>query len=149
MIYSRLSSGFFLVLFLAYGYLSLEIPLDIWSQEVGFNARTFPQLIAAGGAFISLLQLILATPVTTALGQYRWREPLLLLLAMAFYSVALVPLGFVPATALFLMAAFLTLGERRTLVAALISITVPLGFLALMTLLGIHLEPGILGRFDD
>ena len=144
MAYSRLTSGFFLLLFLAYGYLSLGIPLDLWSEDASFNARTFPQLIAIGGAIISALQFILAAPVKPALRQYRWREPLLLIAAMSAYSMVLVPLGFVPATALFLLVAFLVLGERRPLVAGLVSIGIPLLFLGLMTLLDIHLEPGIL-----
>jgi putative tricarboxylic transport membrane protein len=145
---SRISSLIFLSLFAAYGYLSWDIPLDIWAEESGFTARTFPQIVAAGGMLVACLHLVFATPVNLNLHdlrtQFRWLEPLLLVLTMAGYALLLVPLGFVFATALFLLTAMLILGEKRVLVVVSITLGVPLVFLGLMTLLGIHLETGVL-----
>lgn len=52
---SRIVGILFLILFVAYGWFASRIPLDFWSEEETFNARSMPYLIAIVGSLISLL----------------------------------------------------------------------------------------------
>ena len=61
---SKVSGLLFLVLFLAYGYLTRDIPLDFWAQEEPFNARTLPYAISVGGVLVSLLLIVVPSADT-------------------------------------------------------------------------------------
>ncbi|MCB1692935.1 MAG: tripartite tricarboxylate transporter TctB family protein [Pseudomonadales bacterium] len=143
---SRIGGVLFLVLCLGYGYYAGEIQLDFFSQQEPFNARSMPQMIAVAGIVISILLIV--TPSTRTdwafLKDLNWKPALLLLALMALYGAVFDYLGYAIATVLFLVAAFIVLGERRPTRMLLVSIPVTFGFWGLMYLLGISLSPGAL-----
>jgi len=77
-----------------------------------------------------------------------WRTPGLILAALVAYAVALGPLGYIPATALFQPVAAAILGSRRPvrdlLVAIVLSTVVFFGF---TEFLGVRLPAGLLETF--
>ncbi len=141
---SRIVALFFLVIFVVYGYLTTSIPLDFWSEEDVFNARSLPYLVSGSGILICALLLLVPSPSTDwdALRGLRWGPAILLLIAMSLYGTLIEFLGFIAATLLFLVGSYLILGERRPLAMILASIPLVLGFWWLMHFLGIYLNPG-------
>jgi putative tricarboxylic transport membrane protein len=76
-------------------------------------------------------------------GGLDWGRVALLTVAMIIYATLFPWLGFMVATALFLVTGFLILGERRPLILFVASVPVAVGFWAIMTqLLGLYLAPG-------
>ncbi len=71
-----------------------------------------------------------------------WLPALLLLISMCVYALVLETLGFPAATILFLIVAFLVMGERRPVWLFGVSVPLVLGFWLLMDQLGIYLYPG-------
>lgn len=141
---ARISGLLFFGLFSAYGYLAMDIPLDFWSEEEPFNARSLPYLIAAFGIIVSLLLVVLPSGSTDwkAMTRLKWRPAIFLLLAMSLYGTLLETLGFIVATLLFLMTSYAILGERRAIPMLIASLPLILGFWLLMDFLGIYLSPG-------
>jgi len=141
---TRVGGILFLVLSGLYGWFAADIPLDFFSRQETFNARSMPLLLAAAGATCSMLMIVLPSPRTdfAAWRQLRWREPTLLLLLMWAYASVFELLGFAVATTLFLSMAITLLGERRPI--RILAVVLPLtgGFWLLMDLLGIYLAPG-------
>ena len=79
------------------------------------------------------------------LGALNWQPVIRLCLVMLAYGFLMVPLGFVIATTLFLIAGFLILGERRRLILLILPLTFSVVFFLLMTKgLGLYLSPGTL-----
>lgn len=141
---ARISGLFFLLLFSAYGYLATDIPLDFWSEEERFNARSLPYLIAIFGMVVSVLLVILPAQPTDwkALTHLRWKPAILLLVTMSLYGLLLETLGFIVASLLFLVTGYGLLGERRKVLMLIASAPLILGFWMLMDFLGIYLDPG-------
>ena len=136
-----------LTLFLAYGYQATLIDLFPGQETEAFSPRTMPYVLAAAGVLLSLLQLVRSLRSAPAGSReytaYDWRRAGLLCVCMLAYGLAFTPLGFVIATALFLAAGFLVLGERRVLVVTLLPAVFSLLFWAVMTRgLGLYLAPG-------
>lgn len=157
MLVQRLAGLFFCLLFTAYGLLSETIQLDFWAEEELFNARTFPQMIAIGGAVVSLLYALFPSSLITGTEsapatphqRFNWIPVLALVALMLALSFSLETLGFVIAMSLFLSAGFWILGERRPLFLLLPGPLVVVFLATLLNLLEIHLEPGLLRVFDD
>ena len=142
----RLTGCVFLLVFLGYGLLTQEILLDFWAAEEIFTARTFPEIIATGGVFFSLMLIIWPGP---AVSGFDWHElnlpPVLLLLALlGVFSLSIEYLGFLVSGVLMLALAFVILGERRPLPVLAVSIPTVVGLYLLLTALDIYLDPGIL-----
>ncbi|HIG43572.1 MAG: tripartite tricarboxylate transporter TctB family protein [bacterium] len=142
----RLVGLIFLVLSCAYIYFAGEIPLDFWSEEEVFNARTMPYMI--GTCSILCSALLIAMPSThfnwNALRGLNWFPAGLLLVMLSLYGLLLEDLGFVIATTLLLLISFAMLGERKITRMVSISLGLALGFWLLMDQLGIYLAPGLL-----
>ena len=119
---TRLSGVVFLFLFCAYGLLARDIQLDFWASEELFNARTWPMIVAAGGVLLSVLYILFAERLPRRSEDLNWIPLLLLLVLMSCYGLALEPLGFILSTTLFLILAYLVLGERRPLWLVLCSL---------------------------
>ncbi|XOV88618.1 MAG: tripartite tricarboxylate transporter TctB family protein [Pseudomonadota bacterium] len=134
----------FLLLSGGYGYFAGQIPLDFWSEQEPFNARSMPTFIAVFGAVCSVLLIVTRSPTTDWRGLWRlnWRPACLLLALMSVYGVAFTYLGFGISTVLFLMIAFLILGERRMVPMLLVAVPLVAGFWLILKLLGIQLESG-------
>ncbi len=153
---ARVGGVIFLAISLAYGYLASEIPLDFWSEQESFNARSMPQLIAAAGICCALLMLVLPSAPTQwrELSRLSWRQPAILLGLMWLYALVFEVLGFALATFVFLNAAFAVLGERNILRMTAVSLPLVFGFWLLMDSLDIYLAPGdlieaLLGTADS
>ncbi|MEX0941721.1 MAG: tripartite tricarboxylate transporter TctB family protein [Pseudomonadales bacterium] len=146
---SRVGGIVFLIVSCLYGYFGNEIPLDFWSQQETFDARSMPRLLAAAGIVASVLLIV--TPVAktdwSLFSQLRWQPAVLLLILMSAYGFLMEFLGFAVSTILFLSGAFVVLGERKPLRILLVSLSLALGFWLLMDQLGIYLLPGSL--FED
>lgn len=148
--------------------------MDFWASAELFDARTFPSIIAVAGTISSLLLIIFPSYAPMPSLKGKLLLPALLIGLMLLYSFALEPLGFIVSTLAFLFTGFallsaseiaaslqgksITAGEngsasnvlrRRLLIAPLVAIGVSVFFYLLMTWLGIHLEPGVLGFLDD
>jgi putative tricarboxylic transport membrane protein len=141
---AKISGLFFFCLFLTYGYLATDIPLDFWSEQEAFNARTLPYFIAAFGMIVSLFLVLLPSGPTDwkAVTRLRWSPAILLLLGMSIYGALFETLGFIVATLLFLVSGYVVLGERRIVAMLLASVPLVLGFWLLMDFLGIYLNAG-------
>jgi|TARA_B100002003_G_scaffold29528_2_gene24342 putative tricarboxylic transport membrane protein len=143
---TRLVGLLFLLLSGAYVYFAGEIPLDFWSEDEVFNARSMPYLIGAGAMVCSLLLILLPS------AEFKWRElqnlnwqPLYFILPLiSLYGYTLEILGFIVASCLLLFIAFGMLGERRWLRMTGIAAGLVLMFWLLLDSLGIYLAPGAL-----
>lgn len=141
---ARLGGLLFLCLSGAYGYFATEIPLDYFSRQETFTARTLPYFISAAGVLVSLLLLLTPSLPTdwARLRDLRWMPAGLLLMLMFAYGAVLESLGFPLATIAFLITAWFVMGERRPVWLFGLSIPLTFGFWLLMDQLGIYLYPG-------
>jgi len=138
---------FLLVIFAAYGQQALQIDLFPGQELEPFKPRTMPVALAVAGMVLCVIR-ILQTFRDQSAGvsnwpAYDWKRAGTLCIVMLGYGFAFTPLGFIAATILFLLAGFVTLGERRVIVLAILPLIFTLGFWAVMTqLLGLYLAPG-------
>jgi putative tricarboxylic transport membrane protein len=139
---AKISGVVFLLLFSAYGLLTRDIQLDFWAAEELFTARTWPMIVAAGGVLLSLLYIFSADRLPRLESGLNWVPLVLLLILMSCYGAVLEPLGFIISTTLFLLIAYMILGERRPVWLILCSFPVVVFFYLLLSSLGIYLEPG-------
>lgn len=136
-----------LALFLGYGLQATSIQLFPGQESEPFTPRTMPYALAICGVVLSLLQVLksLRAPVTKRQDwrDFEWWRGTLLCLCMLAYGLFFDPLGFIPATALFLVSGFIVLGEKRLPVLVLLPLGFAIAFWAVMTrLLGLYLAPG-------
>lgn len=136
----RLVALLLLAFSLAYGWKAGDIRVLPFQAEGVMTARTMPYVLAAAGALISFLMLILparaedaARPVSFFWRGLDWKSAGWILLAVAVYGALIRPAGFVLSTLAFLCACSLILGERRPLILAAVHIPAVLGFWLLMT----------------
>lgn len=143
----RLGALIFLAFSLAYGALALQIELFPGSEYELFTARTMPLGLAAAGAAVSFLMLVV--PARSAepglpLRALRWLPVAGLCVLMVLYGATITRLGFVVSTTLFLCGGIVLLGERRWYVVLGLSIPIAIFFWVILSqLLGIYLEPGL------
>jgi len=134
-------------------YGSLRIPEGTGYVAVG--PRAFPLVVSAGLLLVGVVLLLRVTllPDRDLLERAaeesaatRWRAPALLALGLLLYALALGPLGYVAATALFFAAAAWTLGAPRPLRPLLIgAVLATVVYLAFTRGLGVRLPAGPLG----
>lgn len=143
---SRVGGVLFLLFCVGYGWSALDIPLDFWSEQETFTARSLPLLLAVAGGIVSLLLIASPSAQTDwgALARLNWTPGVLLLVLMAAYSFAFEFLGFVISTVLFLMLGFGALGERNVVRMLVVAVPVAGGFWLLLHQLGIELGTGML-----
>ena len=146
----------FLAFAIAYGSLINNIPLFPGDEDLPFNARTMPTVLAWAMAVIAFLMLILPAKIgsqpESAGGQQtisavfkglNWGQTSALIALMVFYGLTLPILGFIPATILFLMGGIRLMGEKRWLIILVSAIPLTLAFWVILDqLLGIFLSPG-------
>ena len=136
----RLVALLLLAFSLGYGWEAGNIPVLPFQAEGIMTARTMPRVLAAAGALVSLLMLVLparndspSPPVSVFWRGLDWKRVGLILLAVACYGALIRPAGFVVSTVAFLVACSVVLGERRPLVLAATHIPAAVGFYLLMT----------------
>ena len=140
----RLAALLLLAFSLAYGWKAGDIRLLPFQAEGVMTAKTMPYALAAAGALISFLLLILparagedgkveAPPVSFYWRGLDWKSAGWILLAVACYGGLIRPLGFIVSTFAFLCACSVVLGERRPAALAAVHGPAVLGFWLLMT----------------
>ncbi len=114
----------FLLLSLIYGYTAFTYPLLPFERNMTFVPSTMPMVLSVLGGILALV-LIFASETASDRGeeqgnlevsnlrQYKLGQAMALLVLMALYAMALRPIGFIAATALFLSGGSFILGERR------------------------------------
>ena len=150
---TRLGSLILLFFCGAFLLFSLSIPVDATFAEHGFSARTLPLALASTGMGCALLQLCLAPRgrrrerLSPQLRTGNWARLGALVAWMLAYSLSFTWLGFLAGGALFLMAGFFTLGERRGLLVFAVALGLSGGLWLLLTrVFGLYLDPGELYR---
>ena len=144
----RIATAILFVAFAAYGLEALTIPLFPGQELEPFKPRTMPLALAVAGLLlcgIRVLQLSRGADAEAGmrLDGLHWMPVLRLCLAMLAYGYLMIPLGFVLATTLFLVAGFLVLGERRRSILLFLPLAFSVAFFIVMTQgLGLYLAPG-------
>ena len=132
----------------AYGFEALRIPLFPGQELEPFKPRTMPVLLAAAGLLLTAIRIVRLArgggiEGSLGLAGLHWAPASWLCAAMLGYGFLMVPLGFVLATTLFLIAGFVILGERRRSVLLFLPVAFSIAFFLLMTEgLGLYLAPG-------
>jgi|DEB0MinimDraft_6_1074348.scaffolds.fasta_scaffold65466_2 putative tricarboxylic transport membrane protein len=135
-----------LLFFVGYGTAAQDIQLDFWAAEEAFNARTFPSLVAAGGAFFALLLLLTGGRMSLPEAAELDLAPLLSLLGLLIaFTLLIETLGFLLAGISLLTIAPVLLGERRWQLILPVAFGVVLGLYLLLSALEVYLDPGLLG----
>lgn len=138
---------FLFVVFAAYGQQALQIGVFPGQELEPFKPGTMPIALAVFGMLLCVIRVLQTLRKNQSSDfewrGYDWKKAALLCVVMLGYGLAFVPLGFIVATTLFLLAGFVSLGERRPLVLLFVPIIFTLCFWAAMTqLLGLYLAPG-------
>lgn len=143
----------FLLLCIIYGYAAFSYQLLPFERNLAFLPNTLPKSLAILGGIIAIV--ILVSPKVTGddgvvLGELNWQQfrqynigqAICLILAMTAYAVLLRPIGFVPATVLFIAGSGAILGERKfhwlIIIALIAAFSV---WYLVQELLGIFLKP--------
>ncbi|MEO1066120.1 MAG: tripartite tricarboxylate transporter TctB family protein [Pseudomonadota bacterium] len=117
-----------------YAFLSQNIRLLPFQENVAFHARTMPEVLSVLG--IGLSVLVIAFPGSKDrldLTGFDLIKCAIFLALMSLYGLTVRPLGFILSTSLFLMMGFWLLGERRPLPLILASVPLVIAFWVLMT----------------
>ena len=143
----------FLLLCIIYGYAAFTYQLLPFERNLAFLPNTLPKSLAILGAIIAIVVLLSPNVIGDdgeVLGALNWEQirqfnygqALFLIFAMVAYALLLQPIGFVPATVLFITGGAAILGERK------FHWLVPIALIAAFTvwylvqeLLGIFLRP--------
>ncbi len=128
----RIGALLMLAFSVAYGVFSMRIPLLPFQQAAAFTARTGPEGLPVLGVMLSLIQLLRPGEGRIEAEGFAWGRGAILCALMLVYAATVRPFGFIPATTIFLVGGFLTLGERRPLVLLGGSLPVVVAFWALM-----------------
>lgn len=146
----KLGALLMLIFSIAYGVESFRIPLSFLAQQETFNSRTMPMALAAAGIVFSILIIVLPTvdpegrhsfaDVTRGM---EFKKTGYLILLMIAYGLIMKWIGFLIASALFLMAGFRILGEKRIKVIILGAVPLVIALWFIMSLLlGVYIAPG-------
>ena len=148
----RITPLAFLVLAIAYGWMSSRIQLDPWSAAEALNARTLPFIYAVLLGLLCLPLLVGGMPATRdvgADGHHRvdwrgWRTAGLIAALVVGFGLLIPFAGLWPAAFLLLAASLLATGERRwPVVLGAPAGLAALGWLVIEQLLGVYLDSGI------
>ena len=133
----------------AYGLVATTIDLFPGQESEAFSPRTLPISLAIAGVLLTLVEMLKSLRRQDS-GDVPWKgfdwlRASLLFATMIGYGALFEPLGFLPATVLFLTAGIAILGERRPIVLLVLPLAFASGFWLLITrLLGLYLAPGSL-----
>ena len=111
----KIISLLFFVLSAFYLYTAYQIQVFSFDENAPFNAKTFPIYLGYAGMFFSGLKLVLPDqkPVEVDARYLEFKKTILLVLAVIFYGVTILKVGFFLSTSLFLVFSYYFLGERR------------------------------------
>ena len=111
----KIISLLFFILSAFYLYTAHQIQVFSFDENAPFNAKTFPIYLGYAGMFFSGLKLVLPDqkPVEVEAKYLEFKKTILLVLAVIFYGVTILKVGFFLSTSLFLVFSYYFLGERR------------------------------------
>ena len=111
----KIISLLFFVLSAFYLYTAHQIQVFSFDENAPFNAKTFPIYLGYAGMFFSGLKLVLPDqkPVEVDAKYLEFKKTFLLVLAVIFYGITILKVGFFLSTSLFLVFSYYFLGERR------------------------------------
>ena len=111
----KIISLLFFVLSVFYLYTAHQIQVFSFDENAPFNAKTFPIYLGYAGMFFSGLKLVLPDqkPVEVDAKYLEFKKTILLVLAVIFYGITILKVGFFLSTSLFLVFSYYFLGERR------------------------------------
>ena len=111
----KIISLLFFVLSAFYLYTAHQIQVFAFDEDAPFNAKTFPIYLGYAGMFFSGLKLVLPDqkPVEVDAKYLEFKKTVLLVLAVIFYGITILKVGFFLSTSLFLVFSYYFLGERR------------------------------------
>ena len=111
----KIISLLFFILSAFYLYTAYQIQVFSFDENAPFNAKTFPIYLGYAGMFFSGLKLVLPDqkPVEVDARYLEFKKTILLVLAVIFYGVTILKVGFFLSTSLFLVFSYYFLGERR------------------------------------
>ena len=111
----KIISLLFFVLSAFYLYTAHQIQVFSFDENAPFNAKTFPIYLGYAGMFFSGIKLVLPDqkPVEVDARYLEFKKTILLVLAVIFYGVTILKVGFFLSTSLFLVFSYYFLGERR------------------------------------
>ena len=111
----KIISLLFFVLSAFYLYTAHQIQVFSFDENAPFNAKTFPIYLGYAGMFFSGLKLVLPDqrPVEVDAKYLEFKKTILLVLAVIFYGITILKVGFFLSTSLFLAFSYYFLGERR------------------------------------
>ena len=111
----KIISLLFFILSAFYLYTAHQIQVFSFDENAPFNAKTFPIYLGYAGMFFSGLKLVLPDqkPVEVDARYLEFKKTILLVLAVIFYGVTILKVGFFLSTSLFLVFSYYFLGERR------------------------------------
>ena len=111
----KIISLLFFVLSAFYLYTAYQIQVFSFDENAPFNAKTFPIYLGYAGMFFSGLKLVLPDqkPVEVDAKYLEFKKTILLVLAVIFYGITILKVGFFLSTSLFLVFSYYFLGERR------------------------------------
>ena len=111
----KIISLLFFILSASYLYTAHQIQVFSFDENAPFNAKTFPIYLGYAGMFFSGLKLVLPDqkPVEVDARYLEFKKTILLVLAVIFYGVTILKVGFFLSTSLFLVFSYYFLGERR------------------------------------
>ena len=112
---SKIISLLFFIFSGFYLYTAHQIQVFSFDENAPFNAKTFPIYLGYAGMFFSGLKLVLPDqkPVEINARYLEFKKTILLVLAVIFYGVTILKVGFFLSTSLFLVFSYYFLGERR------------------------------------
>lgn len=154
MAFDKLIALFFLVVCVAYGYAAYTYPLLPFERNMAFLPNTMPQALSVLGVLVSLFIVLSSKKVEeieedesddmslSKIKHYKTGQAAMLLIAMVVYALAIRPIGFVPATVIFIVASGWILGERKPIKMTGIALIATLFIWYLVQeVLGIFLKP--------
>ena len=111
----KIISLLFFVLSAFYLYTAHQIQVFSFDENAPFNAKTFPIYLGYAGMFFSGLKLVLPDqkPIEVDARYLEFKKTIFLVLAVIFYGVTILKVGFFLSTSLFLIFSYYFLGERR------------------------------------
>ena len=111
----KIISLLFFVLSALYLYTAHQIQVFSFDENAPFNAKTFPIYLGYAGMFFSGLKLVLPDqkPIEVDAKYLEFKKTILLVLAVIFYGVTILKVGFFLSTSFFLVFSYYFLGERR------------------------------------
>ncbi len=111
----KIISLLFFVLSAFYLYTAHQIQVFSFDENAPFNAKTFPIYLGYAGMFFSGLKLVLPDqkPIEVDARHLEFKKTILLVIAVIFYGVTILKVGFFLSTSLFLVFSYYFLGERR------------------------------------